>query len=225
MTENTFTTVNFYQIDGVWSRFLAFSLMGISKFRKVKGEGMLIGKLLGTGSGLGFSRNPNWGQYALLGVWTNEKAAIHFFKTNFFHQRFKKIAHKEIVFEMQPFASRGIWDGKNPFPEIPTQVVSEGKVAILTCAKFKLKHIPSFWKHVEPVNKSLEKAKGRLFSAGMGEWYFSRPITFSVWENIEQAKTFAYAQGFHSDVIKQARADGWFKEDLFVRFTIQKLEL
>jgi heme-degrading monooxygenase HmoA len=224
MTENTFTTVNFYQIEGAWLRFLAFMLMGISKFRKVKSEGMLIGKLLGTGSGLGFSRKPNWGQYALLCVWTNEKAAKHFFESNFFHERFKKLANKEIIFEMQPFESRGIWDGKNPFPIIPLQAASEGQVAILTCAKFKLRHIPSFWKHVDPVNKSLKSAKGRIFSVGMGEW-LSRPITFSVWENIEQAKAFAYAQGFHSEAIKRARDGGWFKEDLFVRFTIEKFQL
>jgi len=225
MTENTFTTVNFYQIDGLWSRFRAFSLMGISKFRKVKGDGMLVGKLLGTGAGLGFSRKPNWGQYALLGVWKDENAAKKFFETNFFHNRFKKLAHKQVVLEMEPFQSRGIWDGKNPYPNIPAQAESEGQVAILTRAKLKLKNIPSFWKHVDPVNESLKNSKGRLFSAGMGEWHFSHPITFSVWENIDHAKEFAYTQRFHAEAIKGARNGGWFKEDMFVRFTILKLEL
>jgi hypothetical protein len=224
MIENTFTTINFYQIDGAWSRFLAFSLMGISKFKKVKGDGMLVGKLLGTGAGLGFSRNPNWGQYALLGVWEEEKSAKKFFESNFFHRKFTKLSHKQVVLEMEPFQSRGIWDGKNPYPDIPSSAEGQGQVAILTRAKLKFKNIPSFWKHVDPVNESLKNAEGRLFSAGMGEWHFSHPITFSVWENIEQAKDFAYQQRFHAEAIKGARVGGWFKEDLFVRFQVKKFE-
>lgn len=225
MTVNTFTTITFYQIEGILPRFLAFSIMGISKFRKIKGKGLLIAKLLGTGSELGFSRKPNWGQYALFAIWENEEKAAKFKETNFFHKQLQRLSQKQIELEMQPYQSRGIWDGKNPYPELTPSSETKGKVAILTRAKLNYKNIPSFWKHVDPVNESLKKAKGRLFSAGMGEWHFSHPITFSVWENIEQAKDFAYTQKFHAGAIKGAREGNWFKEDLFVRFKVEKMSI
>ncbi|MFA7272226.1 MAG: hypothetical protein WC044_00070 [Crocinitomicaceae bacterium] len=224
MIENTFTTLHFYQIRGFWNKFFAFRTMGFSKMNPLKGKGMLVGKLLGTGAGLGFSRTPNWGQYALLSIWKTEEDAANYVNQSYYHRKLKSLSYKEIILEMVPFQSRGIWDGKNPFPMIPPNVEANGQVAILTRAKLKLKNIPSFWKHVNPVNESLKNAKGRLFSAGMGEWHFSHPITFSVWDNMESAKDFAYQQHFHSTAIKDARDGEWFKEDLFVRFEVKRFD-
>jgi spheroidene monooxygenase len=224
MTPNTHTTLTFYQFDGFFSRYMAISIMGFSKVLRPKGKGMLVGKLLGTGSGLGFSRKPNWGQYAHFAIWENEETADNYFQTSKLIRRLNRWAQSKTVLEMQPFQSRGIWDGKNPYSEIPSSAEQGGRVAILTRAKLKPKNILDFWKHVEPVNTSLVNSKGRLFSAGMGEWPFSHPITFSVWENIEAAKEFAYAQPFHSAAVKGAREGAWFKEDLFVRFGLKKFE-
>jgi hypothetical protein len=221
MIENTYTTIHFYQIEGFWNKFFAFRTMGFSKMNPLKGKGMLMGKLLGTGAGLGFSRKPNWGQYALLSIWKTEKESEIYEQQSYYHRKLKTLSFKATILEMVPFQSRGIWDGKNPFPMISPNAESIGQVAILTRAKLKLKKIPSFWKHVNPVNESLKKAKGRLFSAGMGEWHFSHPITFSVWDNMESAKDFAYQQHFHSTAIKDAREGEWFKEDLFVRFEVK----
>lgn len=198
--------------------------MGISKFARPKGKGMLVGKLLGTGAGLGFSRVPNWGQYAHFAIWENKQAANNYFKESKLIRKLAKHSKKRVEFVMEPYQSRGVWDGKNPYPNAPTSGEMEGQIAILTRAKLKLGNIIDFWKHVKPVNTSLENTKGRLFSAGMGEWPFSHPITFSVWENIEAAKEFAYSQSFHSAAIKGAREGGWFKEEMFVRFEVKKLE-
>lgn len=224
MTPNTHTTLVFFQFEGFFSRYMAISIMGFSKAIRPKGKGMLVGKLLGTGSGLGFSRKPNWGQYAHFAIWENESAAREYFEKSTLIRRLGKWAETKVLLEMQPYQSRGIWDGKNPYQAIPSSAEMEGRVAILTRAKLKAKNILDFWKHVEPVNTSLAESKGRLFSAGMGEWPFSHPITFSVWENIDAAKEFAYSQPFHSAAVKGARDGGWFKEDLFVRFAVKKFE-
>ncbi|MDG2463745.1 MAG: hypothetical protein P8M61_01535 [Crocinitomicaceae bacterium] len=47
------------------------------------GKGMLVGKLLGTGSGLGFSGKPNWGQYAHFAVWTETDTKKYFDSSTF----------------------------------------------------------------------------------------------------------------------------------------------
>lgn len=220
MMDNTYTTLVFYQFDGFWSRYVSLSIMGFSKLIRPKGEGMLVGKLLGTGSGLGFSRKPNWGQYAHFAVWETREAADRYFAQSSLIRRLGRHAQRKVEFKMEPYQSRGIWDGNNPYPNIPSSGEKAGKIAILTRAKLKTKNILDFWKHVDPVNKSLADSHGRLFSAGLGEWPFSHPITFSVWENLEAAKEFAYSQPFHSAAIKGAREGAWFKEDLFVRFGI-----
>lgn len=222
MTPNTHTTLVFYHFNGFWSRYMAISIMGFSKVIRPKGKGMLVGKLLGTGSGLGFSRKPNWGQYAHFAIWENEKQAEDYFGKSTLIRRLARWSQHQIILEMQPYQSRGIWDGNNPYPSIPNSADNDGAVAILTRAKLKAKNIWDFWKHVQPVNTSLANANGRLFSAGLGEWPFSHPITFSVWENLESAKEFAYRQPFHAAAIKGARDGGWFKEDLFVRFAVKK---
>ncbi len=224
MTQNTHTTLIFFQFEGFWSRYMAISIMGFSKVIRPKGKGMLVGKLLGTGSGLGFSRKPNWGQYAHFAIWENEDRAKEYFSSSALIRRLTKWSQKQVVLEMQPYQSRGIWDGKNPYPQIPTSAEMEGSVAILTRAKLKTKNILDFWKHVEPVNTSLANSKGRLFSAGLGEWPFSHPITFSLWEDISAAKEFAYSQPFHAAAIKGARDGSWFKEDMFVRFGVKKFK-
>ena len=187
MTPNTYTTLRFFQFNGFWSRYMAISIMGFSKVIRPKGKGMLVGKLLGTGSGLGFSRKPNWGQYAHFAVWTNEVDAEKYFDKSTLIRRLGKWSQSQTIMELQPYQSRGIWDGKNPYQGIPKQAEMEGPVAILTRAKLKFKNIPDFWKHVRPVNTSLGNSDGRKFSAGLGEWPFSHPITFSVWENIDYA--------------------------------------
>ncbi|CAN0170459.1 unnamed protein product, partial [Chrysoparadoxa australica] len=63
-----------------------------------------------------------------------------------------------------------------------------------------------------------------LFSAGLGEWPFSHPITLSVWRHLDDAKNFAYEHVEHAKAAQSARDGSWFKEDLFVRFSILKHE-
>ncbi len=224
MIKSQHTTLVFFRFKGFWGRYMAISMMGFSKLIRPMGKGMRVGKLLGTGSGLGFSRKPNWGQYAHFAIWESEKDAEDYFMKSALIRRMRRWSKSEIRLEMQPYQSRGLWDGVNPYPQAPSAAESGGIVAVLTRAKLKWKNIPDFWKHVEPVNTSLAKSKGRLFSAGLGEWPFSHPITFSVWENLEAAKEFAYQQPFHSKAIQDARKGKWFKEDLFVRFSVQKFE-
>jgi RsiW-degrading membrane proteinase PrsW (M82 family) len=57
---------------------MAISIIGFSKLIRPMGKGMLVGKLLGTGSGLGFSGKPNWGQYAHFAVWTETDTKKYF---------------------------------------------------------------------------------------------------------------------------------------------------
>jgi hypothetical protein len=58
------------------------------------------------------------------------------------------------------------------------------------------------------------------FSLGIGEIPFLKQATFSIWENIESMKSFAYKSADHIAVIQKTRTENWYREELFVRFRI-----
>ncbi|MCB0555957.1 MAG: hypothetical protein KDD02_20595, partial [Phaeodactylibacter sp.] len=42
--------------------------------------------------------------------------------------------------------------------------------------------------------------------------------TFSLWENSQFMKQYAYQSPQHQEVIRRTRQLGWYKEELFARF-------
>jgi hypothetical protein len=77
-----------------------------------------------------------------------------------------------------------------------------------------------FWKHVAPIANKMTGAKGYVFSVGIGEVPWIKQATFSVWESVEDMKTFAYSMKEHREVVKKTRQEKWYSEDMFVRFKI-----
>jgi hypothetical protein len=47
---------------------------------------------------------------------------------------------------------------------------------------------------------------------------FLRQATFSVWEDAEKMKGFAYNMQQHRDVIAKTRSREWYSEEMFTRF-------
>ena len=220
MTGSTVTLLKFYRFEGFIAKYVAISAMGLSKIWFPKKKAMGVNKLLGTGSGLGFSRKANLGQYVHFGIWDSLKDYEEYSKSSFLLNWLNRYSTTSYVLQLEPYQSKGKWDGINPYPNIPANHEEEGNVVILTRAKVKLKNLFDFWKHVHPTNERLKLSKGRMFSAGLGEWPFSHPITFSIWENLDRAKDFACSQIGHGAAATAARKGNWFKEDLFVRYRI-----
>jgi hypothetical protein len=63
-------------------------------------------------------------------------------------------------------------------------------------------------------------ANGLITSLGIGEVPWIKQATFSIWENREQMKQFAYQMQQHAEVIGKTRRENWYSEDMFVRFRI-----
>ncbi len=192
--------------------------MGMKKFFKIKSQSLLFGKMFGNGSGIGFGYFPNFKQYSILAVFENLNALNLFLEKDKYYKWMCKISAHQKILKLLANRSVGVWDGKTISPEI-SEFKSE-KIVVLTRAKLRLKKVKAFWKKVPQTNKSLANVGGRVFSAGMGEWPLSHPITFSIWENEQKMLHFAYEEAAHKDAIKSAREGNWFKEDLFVRYSI-----
>jgi spheroidene monooxygenase len=70
---------------------------------------------------------------------------------------------------------------------------------------------------IAKVLKDHNSFPGLLFSRGFSEIPLREQATFSVWENVEHMKKFAYSS-FHAMAIKITRRKKGFREDMYTRF-------
>lgn len=174
-------------------------------------------KLLGCGLNGSFDLSPDWQQWGLLAVWNTESDFDHFYKTSFVSQWWQKLATEQWTMLLQPLQSHGRWDGKEPFGHTDIKGYN-GPVAVLTRATIRLNRIKNFWAHVDASAQLMARAKGFITSVGIGEAPVYRQATFSVWQSLDDVKSFAYGSREHAEVIKKTRSENWYSEELFARF-------
>jgi hypothetical protein len=119
---------------------------------------------------------------------------------------------------LEPMESRGSWDDKNIFGDIFHHAEYDGLIAVLTRATIRLKKLKNFWQHVDAVASKTNTAKGFIMSVGIGELPWIKQGTFSVWQNTEHMKNFAYGMQEHLEVIRKTRDENWYSEEMFTRF-------
>ncbi len=217
MNKNQIVTLTFFRFVGFKNRWWAFQQMGFSKKRLRHLPGMSFGKMLGSGGGNGFDKMPNFGVYGLLGVWEDSDAAQHFFETpSFFGELGEKASEHWTIF-LHTYAAHGKWEDVAPF-QMNTTYREGDPVAVLTRATIRTRHLRAFWKATPAVSHSLEAFLGKIFAIGIGELPLVQQVTFSLWENSQAMKMYAYESHLHPKVIQQTHQQGWFKEALFARF-------
>ena len=189
------TTITFFKFRK--NKSWAFAQMGLLPRKLQKTEGLSFFKLMGTGGGNGFSLRPDFGTYALLGVWESQNAASDFFEKNETINRYKSKAFATRTIKMISLKSNGFWSGQNPFPE--QKPIKSGKkmpVAIITRATLRFSKLISFWKSVPAASAAIEQAKGVKYFKGIGEWPFIQQATLSLWDSFDSVNNFAYSSKF-----------------------------
>ena len=68
------------------------------------------------------------------------------------------------------------------------------------------------------MNDELHRSPGLIDVVGVGEAPVGRLATFSLWESLEAARTFAYSMPEHLDVVRRTRDEDWYGEEMFARF-------
>jgi len=213
-----FHVLNF---EGFRKKAWAFRQLGIGSRQLAQEEGLKFVKLMGTGSGNGLNWYPDFSRYAILSIWQDSQSAEAFCSKNAYLMQFKAMASSFRTFWLHTFQAKGAWDGENPFAVTqPGEEVGNKPVAILTRASIRPFKAYSFWQNVPAVSKQLGTQPGCQFSVGIGEFPIFRQATFSVWENLEQVKAFAYRNQHHADVIKKTKSLNWYSEELFARFLL-----
>lgn len=229
------TSITLFRFDTAWSKVWAFTQMGWARRPLARIPGIGFHKLFGSGTGEGFTPIPNTGVYGILGTWADLDAAQSAIAGSAVFQRYREAACESWTVYLQCSQCRGQWDGTSPFevfPDLPRggQVVpnednknAAGKIAVLTRATVRVRHVPAFWRQVPDIEETIRGQKSLLVKIGLGEVPWLHQVTFTVWDDVEAMKRFAYA-GFHGDAIEKVRAGGWFKEELFSRFHVLQAE-
>lgn len=220
---NQITTCSFFKLQGFNNKLWAFTQMqlGHKHFKKV--EGLVFYKLLGSGAENGFSIKPNFGTYALLGVWESEDKAQHFFKNNPFFKDYQSRCSESMTVFLKSAEVHGQWDGQQPFVSV-TKLDTLKPIVVLTRASIRWSKLISFWRRVGPVSKSLEEHSGLAFSIGIGEWPLIQQATISLWETQAKMMEYAYKNKKHKEVVMLTRKLNWYKEEMFARFVPYKFE-
>jgi len=125
---------------------------------------------------------------------------------------------------LEPIEGHGFWNGKEVFGKLVKQSGYDGRMAVLTRATIRLSKLKSFWKHVPAINDKMGSAAGLEKSYGIGEIPLIKQATFSIWESKEAMKQFAYQMQSHKEVVRKTHADKWYREEMFVRFKVLKIE-
>jgi heme-degrading monooxygenase HmoA len=172
-------------------------------------------KLVGLGGGNGYSLKSNFDSYGLFTVWDHPSDAQNFFHSELFREFLNRsIEHFTII--MKPITSRGSWSG---FKGWKFSRMEDGNplVCVLTRATLKVRFIYPFFSMIAKVLKDHSRFPGLLFSKGFSELPFREQATFSIWENVDHMKKFAY-QSMHAMAIRITRKRKGFKEDMYTRF-------
>lgn len=219
-----FLTVVRYPKLLAWAGFLSMAYFRIPLFFDKK---ISFYKLLGCGKNGTFDKVPDLRQWAVLVVIDKNN-----FREDLLNFNNKKLYGKFIstwwklfrcsvwTLALEPIEGHGTWDGKETFGTLPRTSDYDGLIAVLTRATVRVGRLQNFWQHVQGVARHMSSAAGFITSLGIGEVPWIKQATFSIWENKESLKTFAYKMHDHTEVIRKTRQEKWYSEDMFVRFKI-----
>lgn len=127
-------------------------------------------------------------------------------------------AIESATLHLRPVASRGRWDGIDPFPGA-SDAVDDGRVAVLTRASLRARHVGRFYVTVPAVAAEVAAAGARS-AFGFGEAPVLRPGTFSLWDSAAAIAAFRHDARAHASAMRRTAEIGWYAEELFARLSV-----
>lgn len=179
-------------------------------------------RLMGCGGGDGFSIVPDFNRYCLMSHLRHGQD-LDRVRQSAFYQRVACPSIERIHFVLRPASGHGTWGGATPF-DYSNSRGGNRPLAVLTHARVTTARAAAFWRAVPGIRRELAASPGCLFHIGFGEQPLRTLATFSLWQDLESMRRFAYRDTAHHRVSRAARAGQWLVESLFVRFEIETIE-
>jgi spheroidene monooxygenase len=218
-TREQAVSLTFFRFARLRDRAWAFAQMGLARrpLRRLPGAGFV--KLMGAGTGEGFTPLPDTGAVAILATWPDLDAARAAVEGAPVFRRYRERAAEAFCLYLAPLSARGRWSGVEPFRP-GSAAPGPGPVAALTRASVRPRALLKFWGRAPAISRRIGVDANVLFKAGVGEVPLLHQVTFSVWPDAASMAAFARAEGPHAAAIHAVRAEGWFAEELYARFTV-----
>lgn len=214
-------TLSLFRYRGLAARLWVFAQMGLARPALARVPGIGFRKLLGSGTGEGFTPLPNTAVWGILACWPDRAAAEQGLAAPVF-RRFRARAAEHCTLYLEPVSARGLWSGMAPFA--PGGEIPPGPLAALTRATIRPAILLRFWRRVPAISRMIGADPNVAFKIGLGEVPWLHQITFSVWPDAHAMAAFARRDGPHARAIAAVRAGGWFREELYARFRIAGAE-
>jgi heme-degrading monooxygenase HmoA len=194
----------------------AMARLGTDRFRLDKVDGLLFWRLLGTGKGDNTGPGADLRRTALFAVWESERALDAFVSSHAIAARWQTVDEAWSV-RLRAIGGHGTWRGFDPLVGLEPGS-RDGAVAIVTRADVRRGAWTEFAKAGREVDRELHTAPGLIDVVAIGEAPVGRLATFSLWESMDAARTYAYSMPRHEQVIEQTRRGNWYREEMFARF-------
>ena len=184
--------------------------------------GARFAKLLGTGRGTRMAASADLRRWAIFAVWESSGDLDRFRRSHPLSQRWDEQAIERYDVTMEPLGAHGTWDREDPLDGLTAHAGTRGggvgPIAVLTRATVDWRKLTAFLGAVPEVDRTLDEAGGLLARVGIGEVPIGRQATFSLWQDTDAMRAFAYGGPEHAAVIRRTRDEAWYAEEWFARF-------
>ena len=209
-------TLTLCRFDRLRDRLWAFAQMGLARRPLAATPGLGFFRLMGSGSGEGFTPRPNTAVWAILAAWDDADAAEAGLASGVF-ARWQGRAAETCHLTLSTLSAKGVWGGVAPFDA--EAHACDGPLAVLTRATVRPGHVAAFWRRVPDISRRIGIDPDVRLKIGVGEIPWLHQVTFSVWPDAQAMARFART-GPHAEAIAAVRRGGWFHEELYARFRV-----
>lgn len=219
-SEHTKVFLYVLKFEGFLNRWKAFTQMGKKDWKRELENIFGFFKMMGTGSGNGFSIFPDFGTYIFIVTAKDHKVLIESTPVRELLHRAKRMK----IYEMIPLKAHGLWNGRNPFEPLIANNLKECHyplLSVITRGSIRRSLWWKFWQFVPKVARQIPTQA--LYSVGMGELPLVEQATFSIWQNEDDMKKWAYQNQAHRQVIGLTHALKWYDEEMFARFRCREV--
>ena len=214
-------TLSLFRFASIPARLWVLGQMGLARLSLRRMPEVGFYKLVGSGSGEGFTPRPNTAVWGILATWPDMATARRLTQSAPVYRRWRAMAVESWTVVLEPVASRGTWSGAAPFqPGVPDAAPDAGPIVALTRATMRARTFWRFWRRVPDISATIGADPNVIFKIGIGEVPFLHQITFSIWPDAATMANFARGDGPHGRAIAAVRAENWFAEELYARFRI-----
>ncbi|WP_297767673.1 spheroidene monooxygenase [uncultured Roseovarius sp.] len=211
-------SLSFFRFSRGMDRLWALAMMGAAHLSLPRVPDIGFWKLLGSGTGEGFTPIPNTAVYAILATWPDLVTARKQTRSASIFRRYLARASESWTVFLSPTSARGYWAGQAPFN--PDECPSQGPIAALTRATVKPRKALRFWAQVPDISAVIGADPNVAFKIGVGEVPLLHQVTFSIWPDADSMAAFARHDGPHARAIRAVRDGDWFREELYARFVV-----